>query len=140
MATIRHLFHIDASPESVFNHISQGENIKKWWTPQTTGDDSVGGTLRFGFDDRGFIVVKVDELVAGEKILWTCTDGDPEWHGTKIQFYLSWNEEVNQTKVNFIHEGFAEATEFFGLCSFSWAKYFMSLKSVCEGGEGQPYK
>ncbi len=140
MPKIRHIFHIDSSLEKVFEHISKIDHIKKWWTAETSGSDEVGRTIDFKFEDRGFIQVCVDELVEGEKILWTCTDGDPQWHGTTMEFYLTKNEEEKLCRVNFIHDGWAEATEFMGICSFSWAKYFISLKSLCESGVGEPYK
>jgi uncharacterized protein YndB with AHSA1/START domain len=138
MPKIRHLFHIDASVHDVFEHISKIEHLRDWWTVQTSGSDQEGGTIDFRFGDKGFIQIRVDELVSGEKIVWTCTDGDPEWHGTTIQFHLSENDE--KCKVDFVQDGFLEITEFIGLCNFSWAGYFVSLRSLCEGGEATPYK
>ncbi|MDB5288133.1 MAG: hypothetical protein JWR05_3082 [Mucilaginibacter sp.] len=45
MVAIKHLFHINASKEKVFEAISTIEGFKNWWTVQTTGTDHVGGTL-----------------------------------------------------------------------------------------------
>ena len=139
MASIRHLFHIMATNDEVYSQVAQAKNIQEWWTKDTSGDDQIGGVLDFRFGDRGHIQVKVEELEPGKKIRWICTDGDPQWHGTTIDFFFDWDDEREICRVYFIHDGWKEETEFMGLCNFSWARYFMSLRSICEGGLGNPY-
>ncbi len=138
MACIRHVFHIDASKEKVFEAISTIEGLKKWWTPDTTGSEEIGGILHFQFGQYGFIKFKVAEINSPEFYRWECSDAHPEWLGTWATFTLSDNE--GKTKVSFIHDGWKEASEFFGSCNFSWGRYFASLRDYLETGKGDPFK
>ena len=41
--SIKHLFHIDASREKVFEAISTIKGLSNWWTSQTTGSSAKEG-------------------------------------------------------------------------------------------------
>ena len=138
MAEITHLFHVDASVKKVFQAISTIKGLQQWWTAQTSGSDKIGEIIEFRFGENGFVDFKVIESIPNTLYKWKCTDAHPEWLGTEATFELSENE--GKTQVKFTHSGWAEQTDFFAHCNFSWGRYFVSLRDYCETGQGQPYK
>ena len=138
MATISHLFHINASQEEVFNAISSIQGLRKWWTDKATGDDTPKGIIEFNFSPGTFIKFRVDQINPNSYYRWVCVDADPQWIGTIAEFKLS--RVDGKTKVEFFHSGWAEQTAFFANCNFSWARYFISLRDYLEKGSGAPYK
>lgn len=137
MATISHIFHIDATREEVMQAISTIDGLKKWWTVKTSGDEKPGGVLEFNFSPGAYIKFRVEQINGVEGYHWECTDAHPEWIGTKARFELSRSE--NKTKVEFHHSGWAEQSEFFARCNFSWGRYFISLRDYLETGTGNPF-
>jgi len=137
MATISHIFHVDASEEKVFNAVSTIEGIQSWWSKNTSGNEAHLGVVEIKFGSGAFINVKVDQINPNSYYRWVCVDAHPEWLNTIIEFKLS--RANNKTKVEFYHSGWAEQSEFFANCNFSWARYFISLKNLLEKGQGEPY-
>jgi hypothetical protein len=136
MASIKHLLHINASKQIIYEAISTVKGLSGWWTKQTTGESKEGGIIHFRFNEAG-CDMRVDSLKPNESISWECVAGFPEWIGTKISIRL---EEVNgKTKVQFEHSDWKEATEFFAGCSFSWARYMESLRQLCQTGKGEAF-
>lgn len=138
MATIAHLFHIDAPLEKVFKLITTIEGFKNWWTQHTSGGERIGEVVHFRFTPGAFIDLKLDENNQVDFVKWTCVDAHPEWIGTQISFQLS--EKEGKTEVQFHHSGWESQTPFFANCNFSWGKYLLSLRDYCEKGKGQPFK
>lgn len=58
------------------------------------------------------------------------------WIGSNISFELKQNGE--HVLVIFKHMGWKEPVQFMHHCSTKWAIFLMSLKSLMEGGKGQP--
>ncbi len=138
MAEIKHIFHINAPIEKVFEAITDVAGLQQWWTQDTKGSGEVGERLHFQFGNGGFIKFEVLEKKSPEFVRWKCFDAHPEWIGTEATFNLSSSEE-GKVRVSFVHSGWEEASDFFASCNFSWARYFISLRSYCEGGTGDPY-
>ena len=69
---IKHLFHINASKEKVFEAISTINGLLNWWTAKTTGDAAVGSIIHFRFAEMGGPDMKVTEAKPNEKISWEC--------------------------------------------------------------------
>lgn len=137
MTAIKHIFHINAKQELVFDAISSIDQLKNWWTEDTTGDHSLNGTIHFKFGENGFIDFKVIELDKPNFYQWECINANPEWIGTTASFELSQND--GKTKVKFIHDGWKEQTDFYASCNFSWGRYFISLRNYLETGKGNPF-
>ena len=136
MASIKHLLHINASKQSIYEAISTIRGLTGWWTRQTTGESKEGGIIHFGFNEAG-CDMKPISLKTDESISWECIGGFPDWIGTKISIRL---EEANgKTKLQFEHSGWKEANEFFAACSFSWARYMESLRQLCQTGKGEAF-
>ncbi len=137
MATIQHIFHIDASFEAVFNAISTIKGIQNWWTTDTSGADTIGGVIIVRFGNNSGMDFEVTEINPNESYKWKTVDGHPEWLGTEIHFKLDSND--NKVRVTFTHSGWKEATPFMSQCNFSWGRYMISLRNYLEKGKGDPY-
>ena len=89
MAAIKHLLHIDAPKEKVYEALTTIHGLSNWWTKQTKGEDTLNGIIEFRFNDLGFNKMKVIEMKPGESVSWECVDGPPDWIGTHVNFYLA---------------------------------------------------
>ena len=141
MADILHRVGIRASPDQVYRALATAEGVAGWWTTDSSGEDKVGGKLKFRFrtgDGRelGFFDMKILELQPGARVLWQVTDGPEEWLGTRVAFDL--RQEGDFTMVVFKHQGWKEPIEFMHHCSTKWAVFLLSLKAYAETGKGAP--
>lgn len=135
---IKHLLHISASVSEVFKMISTIEGIQKWWTVQTYGQDQEGGLIHFDFSKRYQNAFRVTKRVEDHHLVWKCESGAEDWIGSEVSFQL--DESDGKTRVRFSHYNFQELNDFMAGCSFTWARYLISLRDVCEGREGDPFK
>ncbi len=136
MASIKHLFHINASKEKVYEALTTINGLSNWWTKQTTGDINVGGIIQFRFGEFGNDM-KVITLKPNETVTWECVDGAPDWIGTTFTFQLDTND--GKTRVRFEQAGWKEANDFYAGCSFSWGRYMESLRQLCQTGKGEAF-
>ena len=137
MVEIRHKVGVEApSPDGVYAALTTVDGLAGWWTNQTDGDATEGGTVRFRFGDKGGFDMKVLDAVPNERVLWQVVDGPPEWVDTTVAFDLT--QVDGRTKVLFTHAGWREPVDFMHHCSTKWATYLMSLKAMVETGTGAP--
>ena len=125
----------DASPDAVYEALTTVDGLSSWWTRDTTGEEQLGGTLRFRFDAGGFDL-RVDELDPGRRVTWYVVDGPEEWLDTTVEFRL--DQVDGDTVVLFAHRGWREPVEFMHHCSTKWATFLLSMKSLVENGRGAP--
>lgn len=125
----------DAEPEAVYDALTTIDGLAGWWTTDTTGDPTPGGTIAFRFPPGGFDM-KVLSSEPGEGVTWEVVDGPPEWIGTTVEWRL--RQDDGWTTVLFAHRGWAEPVEFMHHCSTKWATFLLSLKPLLEAGEGAP--
>ncbi|MFN2439420.1 MAG: SRPBCC domain-containing protein [Chitinophagaceae bacterium] len=135
--SIKHLFHINASKQKVFEAISTIKGLSNWWTNQTTGNGAVGSTIQFRFGEMGGPDMKVTEIKPNEKISWECVASPHGWVGNTFTFSLDENE--GKTRVRFSHDGWNEQDDFYAICSFSWGRYMESLRQFCQTGKGEAF-
>ena len=137
MFDILHFVGIEASEARVYDALSTKSGLAGWWTENVSGDEHVGGILKFRFDQFGANDMKVLELAANERVSWGCVGGAPEWIGTRITFELKKRE--NEIGLLFAQRGWREQVEFMHYCSTKWAVYLVGLKQLVETGRGTPY-
>jgi uncharacterized protein YndB with AHSA1/START domain len=135
MSSIKHLYHINASPEKVFEALTTIQGLSGWWTTKTSGDCLPGGTIQFNFGDMGGPEMKVREMIPHEKLTWECLNMD--WAGHLFTFQLDTND--NKTRVRFEHSGWNETGDFYASCCYSWARYLESLRQLCQTGRGEAF-
>jgi uncharacterized protein YndB with AHSA1/START domain len=70
MASIKHLFHINASKEKVFEALTTIDGLANWWTNKVSGDVNIGGIIEFRFGDYGGPDMKVKEIKLNESVTW----------------------------------------------------------------------
>lgn len=134
---IRHQVGIKATPEAVYQALTDTKKLAAWWTSDTRGEGArVGAVLQFWFGDfcQKF---EVTELKPNQSVAWKgAMDGLEEWAGTEVRFTLKQDEK--QTWVDFAHGGWESDGDFFSHCSTKWAVFMLSLKDLLEKGKGQP--
>jgi uncharacterized protein YndB with AHSA1/START domain len=135
MSAIRINLSIKATPEKIYKALTAQEGLASWWAKQTTAKPEVGFINVFGFGT--FInKMKVTALVPDRKVKWECIDSIEEWIGTYISFELEENPE--KTLLRFTHGDWRKVTDTFAGCTYDWARFMTSLKSLCETGTGTP--
>ncbi len=135
--SIKHLFHITASKQKVFEAISTINGLSNWWTTQTAGTTDLGGIIEFRFANMGGPDMKVTEVNPNESISWECVASPHGWVGHTFTIKLDDND--GKTRVRFSHNGFTEQDDGYAICSFSWGRYMESLRQFCQTGKGEAF-
>lgn len=137
MASIKHLLHINASIEKVFEALTTIDGLCGWWTINTKGDTNVGGTIQFRFGDYGGPDMKVKEIKPNLTVSWECVGGNDGWLGQIFLFQLDTND--NKTRLRFEQSGWQDTGDFYASCNFSWGRYMESLRQLCQTGKGEAF-
>ena len=137
MPAINHVFHIDASLDQVFTQLTTLEGLAAWWTEDCRGTAGPGGEIAFYFNGHALCTMQVQTENAPSELVWHCSEVHPDWVGTDVSFQLSSNE--GKTRVAFAHTGWAQQDDFYAQCNFSWGRYMVSLRQLCEQGKGEPW-
>ena len=137
MFSIKHLFHINASKEKVFEALTSIKGLSAWWTTKTSGDPDVGGLLQFRFGDFGGPDMKVKEIKLNQSLTWQCVGENDGWLGHVFTFHLDTNDK--KTRVRFEQSGWKETDDFYASCNFSWGRYLESLRQLCQTGKGEAF-
>lgn len=135
--SIKHLFHIDASLQNVFEALSTIEGLSNWWTTQTEGKAEKGGTIQFDFGTYTGPKMKVLEQTTNKQVVWECVGSEHGWQGHIFTFSLDEND--GKTRIRFSQSGWEENGDFYGHCNFSWGRYMQSLRQYCQTGKGEAF-
>ncbi len=128
---------IAAAPESVFNALTQQDEIVRWWADEAQVKPEVGSLGEFRFrPPAGVLQFEVAELNNGEKVRWLSRQGPPQWAGTSVTWQLT--PVQNGTQVNFTHDSFANVDVIYEQTRRNWQYFLNSLKSYLETGKGTP--
>jgi uncharacterized protein YndB with AHSA1/START domain len=129
---------IEASPERVWDALTNPAEIGHWWTNDLNATLEVGSLAEFRFGEWGDVVLRfeVTERHQGKHMRWMTRQGPTPWAGTSV----AWDLEPiqNGTKVVFTHEGFARVDEAYEQTRGNWRYFLDSLKSYLETGKGTP--
>lgn len=134
---ICHRLLIQAPAEKVYEALTTQKGLAGWWTPETKAKPEPGTIARFDFGPDYFKEMEILELRPYSHVKWLCLKAQEEWIGTTLSFVLE--PHARGTVLNFRHDGWKEYTPEFSACSFAWALFFRSLRSLCETGKGFPY-
>ena len=128
---------IAATPESVFNALTQQDEIVRWWAEEAQVKPEVGSLGEFRFrPPAGVLQFEVAELNAGENVRWISRQGPPHWAGTSVTWQIT--PDQNGTKLLFTHDGFAQVDGRYEQTRRNWEYFLESLKSYLETGKGTP--
>jgi uncharacterized protein YndB with AHSA1/START domain len=141
MVDIVHRIGINAPASRVYEAVATAQGVAGWWTRDTTGTATVGGTVSTRFlnpDGReiGHMDFEMTRLDPDREVRWRFTDGPPEWIGTEATFRLA--EDSGMTILVFGHRNWKEPVEFMAHCSMKWAVFLLSLRELVETGTGKP--
>lgn len=141
MVDIIHRVGIKAPIARVYSALSTVEGVAGWWTKETSGSSTIGGTIGVRFlspdgKEIGSMTMEVMALDPNKKVHWRFKSGPKEWVETDVIFNLS--QEGDYTIVLFGHKNWREAGEFTSHCSMKWAMFMLSLKDLLETGKGKP--
>lgn len=139
MPDIIHEIGIKASPDKIFQALTDTHQLSKWWTKETIGDaNKIKGIIEFRFNGDGpdFQVV---ELKPGKSVKWKSKDKSGGWVGTEITFKIERDRSEDQTFLRFKHGKWKKSSNFMAHCSTKWAVFMLSLKSYLETGKGKPF-
>ena len=136
MHTIKHLFHINSSIESVFEALTDVDKLKYWYTSKVTGSAKKDQKIFFHFGDIN-ITVQVTKFVLNQSLEWKAIDASIPVTNHVMSFHLDKN--VDKTRVRFEYVGFESQDDGFANMNFSWAKYLESLRQYCQNGIGEGF-
>jgi uncharacterized protein YndB with AHSA1/START domain len=137
MAAIVKELTIAAAPESVYDALTQQDELALWWTNDLTAKPEVGSLAEFRFRQGAFVLqLEIAELDADEKVSWFSRQGIAGWEGTSVTWQLT--PVQNGTRVLFTHDGFAQVNEVYEQIHRTWKYFLDSLKSYLETGKGTP--
>src|SRR5690606_8527979 len=111
--------YIKAPAPVVYNNLISEEGLGSVWTKKLKVKPQIGFVNEFDFDEGYITKMKTVELQENRKVLWECTDSDPEWVGTKIEFELT--EKDGVTRILLRHYDWRELTDFYRWCNYNWA-------------------
>jgi len=137
MANIEHLQTVRAPASKVYEILTTAEGLSEIWTNELVINNRIGSINEFRFGGNDVTKMRIEELIANEKVVWQCVDSDPEWIGTSISFDIQ--EKNGKSFITLRHMNWKEVTPFYRSCNYNWAIFLYSLKSYCEDGEGLPY-
>jgi uncharacterized protein YndB with AHSA1/START domain len=135
MADIRLNVVIKTTLDKVYQAVSTQEGIESWWCKDTTAKPEIGFVNVFTFGQYRN-EMKVVELTPNKKVKWECINSVEEWIGTTVSFELE--EKNGNTLLRFTHGGWKSASDFFAGCTYDWALFLKSLKTLGETGKGNP--
>jgi len=135
---ISHQIGVKASPEEIYQALTDTKKLAQWWTSDTRGSGTkVGDTLEFWFGEfcQKF---RVKALKPVSRVAWKSPTGQgaDEWEETEVMFDISADDK--QTYIRFQHSGWRKNTDFYAHCSMKWATFMLSLKDLLEKGKGHP--
>src|SRR5579863_6984989 len=139
MADIRQELVLQAAPARIYEAITTRDGIRSWWTDDAGAADKVGAVTEFGFFDHSMIFrMRVDELAAGARALWTCIAGPAEWIGTQVLFEIV-PGSGGTTRLRFTHSGWRAEDGMYPSATATWAQIMPHLKGYVEGRAPGPY-
>lgn len=131
-----HEITIAAPSSGVFNAWTTEEGLRGWWTADAAAPRASGEQYVFRFDGgRVAFHFRVDEEVAGERVLWTGVDGPgmpSEWVGTRIDVRLTPASD-GRTRMRFAHRDWRSVEGAYCACNTTWGELMYRLRDWCEG-------
>ena len=138
MAEILLDFTIKVPIEKVFEAVTTGNGLDKWWTETSSGDPVVGATFELYFGPEYNWTAEVSKYNMNRQFELRMVISDADWTGTRIGFTFIDNNP--NTEVQFYHRGWKEANKHFKISTFCWAMYLRCLKRYLEFGEEVKYE
>ena len=129
MPDIRHLIHIAAPAEAIFELVSTPDGFARWWAEDV--ELGPGGLVRLGFFDRQTVyALRAETMLRPIRAGWCCESGQ-QWSGTHLVFMHQ--RKGAETLLHFSHTSWREESDHFTLCNTTWGELMYRLKATAEG-------
>ncbi|MFV2006581.1 MAG: SRPBCC domain-containing protein [Longimicrobiales bacterium] len=134
---------VDASPEQVWEAISEGEGIRRWFAPEARVSPGVGGSiwLSWGAGMEGEATIDIWE--PSKRIRWIEEWGSSEDEGgatlTAVEFHVE--TRGGGSIVRLVHSGFsasADWDEYYDATEAGWTYFLWNLRHYLERHPGTP--
>ena len=117
-------------PERVYEALTRGSDLGKWWGAPTTAEAEVGSTIEIQFDSgQRILEFKIMRLEEGKLVQWRVIR--PMWPMEPgIEQMVSWTLVPYETStlVDLRVDGWPEGDEAYPSVSYKFATYMFKLK------------
>ncbi len=138
MATMYHQIKIRAPSEAVYEALTTQDGLRSWWTDDAVAEQRTRSIVELGFSDRTTVFrMRVDKLMWGKRIVWTCLGDVEAWKDTRLTWELKHKDEM--TVVRFAHDRWKSATGMFATCNTTWGVLMYRLRDYVEGRSPGPF-
>ena len=137
-----HAVDVHGDAAAIYEAITTQVGAAAFWTPDCEVEPIVGSIARFGFDGAPVdLRMRIDELVRGERIRWSCLGDFPHWAGTTVTWVLSPAPPGDGTTVGFRQDGWTDdfPSGDYARVNYTWARIVGALKAYVESGTPQPF-
>jgi len=139
MAEILHRITIDAGPDRVFDALTVSEGLQSWWTQDSTATPKIGSVALFKYVQGTLVFrMRVEDLIPGKKVAWSCLGDLQEWEGTRLTWELE-STENGGTDLRFAHSGWNSTAGDYPRCNTTWGHLMHLLKAYAEGKPVKPH-
>ena len=138
METILHAVDIGAPADKVYDALTTGDGLSRWWSTNVVAEERPGGIVRFKFIPDFNPEMEITEMTRASAVGWKCVGGADPWLGAVIRFNLEPRGE--RTMLIFTQRYTGDLPdEAFGMFNYNWGYYLHSLQEYVERGVGTPH-
>lgn len=140
MISIKHRVVCEATPQELFQALTETQGLSRWWAPADADSaNAVGSNIEFKFGPNGehVVAMQVAELEEASKVVWNCTAGP--WESTTAFTFLI-EPDPRGAALIFDNSGWGEQDDFYAHCNAKWGFFLtVSFKNYVESGLGMPH-
>jgi len=130
--------HIDASPQEVYELLTDAELLVEWMAPVAHSEPRAGGTITWTHVNGDTVAGEFVELIPGRRVVftygWDRKDVGIPPGSTTVEIDLRPRE--GGTELHLVHRGLTE--QMANAHTGGWANYLARLAAVAEGRDPGP--
>jgi len=137
-----HTVDVDRDPQTIYAAITTQAGEAAFWTSDCDVEPVVGSVARFGFPSAPVdLRMRIDALVPGQTVRWSCLGDFPHWAGTAVTWSLSPAPSGAGTAVAFRHDGWGDdyPEDEYARVNYTWGRIVGALKTYAESGQPHPF-
>jgi len=131
MPSQAHRINIEVDRQSVFDALSTADGWSSWFTPEVTGDFSVGSEIVCDLDGRDSIRLRVTSVQPGSAITFEALEGPFAKAGATTAIKLTGAGD-GRTAVDLHHDTPAIPDEDLAACNTYWGILLGQLRQYCQ--------
>lgn len=131
---------IDATPQAVWNALTEGKQIARWFPPEaSTSGSGVGSEVTFAWSEQMRWTTKVDAWEPNAMVRWL-DDPGPMGEGSRLAAEWRITGKGGTTRVTLVQSAFGESEgwdDFFKGTEVGWTYFLYNLKLYLEKHAGK---